>query len=370
MSVYATPESVGISQERLERVYAFLRKAVDDGSLPAAAIGIGRHGVEIEPRAFGNVRFTQGGPDAGPDTIFLVASLTKPVTVAAVMLLVERGMLSLRDRVCDLVPEFGANGKRGVHVIHLMTHTSGLPDMLPEDRELRHRHAPLGEFVERVYALPLDFEPGTRIQYQSMGINILGEIVLRVSGLPLPKFLECELFGPLGMSDTMLGTGGEKADRIAHVNVDEEMRGADWGWNTPYWWGLGAPWGGMFSTVSDLLRFCQSFLPSGRGLGSPLSEATKASMTRDQTTRMPALAVAERREQAWGLGFRLFLGHDWSYFGDVHSPGSFGHGGATGTAMWVDPVRDMACTLFTTEPAIRSVGLLGRCANLVAAAAL
>jgi CubicO group peptidase (beta-lactamase class C family) len=287
------------------------------------------------------------------------------------MLLVERGELSLDDRAAEHVPEFGNRGKEAVLVRHLMTHTSGLPDMLPENYDLRREHAPLSEFVRRVCLLPLDFEPGTQVQYQSMGIAILAEIVERISGTSLPEFMRSEIFTPLGMTDTALGYHSESAHRIAHVNVAEEMRDTDWGWNTPYWWSFGAPWGGMFSTVGDLTRWLGVFLNDGSAGGRQIfSPATVAAMTRDQTSSMPGLPRRATLEASWGLGWRRVAGGQWSsYFGDLLSPGSYGHGGSTGTAVWNDPARQMSCVLLTTEPSASSGRLLGRCSTLVSAAA-
>ncbi|MBC7235523.1 MAG: beta-lactamase family protein [Chloroflexi bacterium] len=369
MSDTSLPESIGLSTERLERAYRLLAVAVERGELPAAALLVARHGVALPARAFGRLRLDGASPAARPDTIFLVASVTKPVAVAGAMLLVERGQLTLDDPVCAHIPEFAENGKEGVLVRHLMTHTSGLPDMLPENYDLRREHAPLSEFARRVCRLALEFEPGTRIQYQSMGILILAQIAERIAGMPFPEFLRQELFAPLSMSDTSLGVGPLNTERIAHVNVPEEMRGTDWGWNTPYWWGLGAPWGGMFSTVSDIWRFLQMFLNGGRFAGvQVLGRATAEAMVRDQTGAMPELPPAERKVQSWGLGWRRFpFG---STFGDLLSPLAFGHSGATGTVVWADPARELACALFTTEPSANSRRLLGRCSNAVAAAAL
>jgi CubicO group peptidase (beta-lactamase class C family) len=368
-----SPETIDLSAARLERAYALLRDAVANGEIPGAALLVARRGVALAPRAFGRLRPEADEADGPirPDTIFLVASVTKPVTVAGLMLLVERGQLALDDPVCAHIPEFAANGKEGVRIRHLMTHTSGLPDMLPEDRSLRTQHAPLDEFARRVCALGLDFEPGTRIQYQSMGILMLAQIAQRITGLPFPRFLEQELFGPLGMVDTFLGVDVSiRIPRIAHVHVPDEMRDVNWGWNTPYWWGMGAPWGGMFSTVSDIWRFLQLFLDQGRSGGSQcLAPATVAEMIRDQTSAMPGISHAQARAQAYGLGWRRWPFHS-SYFGDLLSPASFGHGGATGTVVWADPARELACALFTTEPSAQSARLLGLCSNLVVAAAI
>ncbi len=370
-----SPETAGLSAGRLDRAYHFLDELTKSGHIPGAALLVARHGVPVTPRTFGHLYLTPDAPPVSPDTIFLVASVTKPVTATAVMLLVERGQIVLDDWVSDIIPEFGVRGKDKVRIRHLLTHTSGLPDMLPENRRLREEHQPLTEFVRRICALELDFTPGADIQYQSCGIAMLGAIVERVEGLSLPDFLRREIFLPLGMADTGLGAGGLPTGRIAHVRVGPEMEHTDWGWNTPYWWNFAAPWGGLFTTVGDMARFCQMFLNGGELNGTRiLSPATVAAMTRDQTSDMPSLTETVRYNWAWGLGWglawRYHPASGWSYFGDLCSSSTYGHGGATGTVVWVDPARELICILFTTEPKAIDTGLLGRCSNLVAAAVL
>ena len=366
------PELIGLSATRLERAYDFVRDATAQGRIPGAALQVARSGQSLEPRCYGRQYLDRDTPLIAPDTIFLIASVTKPVTVAAAMLLVERGQLSLDDQAAEYVPEFGNRGKEAVLIRHLMTHTSGLPDMLPENYDLRREHAPLAEFVRRVCQLPLDFEPGTRMQYQSMGIAILAEVVERLAGLDLPRFIRNEILEPLGMHDTALGHRPEWVHRIAHVNVAEEMRGTDWGWNTTYWWSFAAPWGGMFSTAGDLMRLLQAFLGKGSVGGQRVfSPTTVAAMTCDQTSQLPGLPREATVAQPWGLGWRRAArGQRSSHFGDLLSPGSYGHGGATGVVVWNDPARDLSCVLLTTEPSISSGRLLERCSNLVSAAAL
>jgi CubicO group peptidase (beta-lactamase class C family) len=371
MTNLSAPDMPGLIPDRLERVYQFLGNAVETGRLPSAAILIARQGIQLPVRTFGKQYLTPDSPPIQPETIFLTASVTKPVTVTAAMLLVERGKLLLDDPVASIIPEFAARDKGRVTLRHLMTHTSGLPDMLPEDRQLRAQHAPLEEFIRRICNTPLLFPPGTNIHYQSCGTAMLGAIVERIEGLSLRDFLRREIFDPLGMKDTALGAQGLDATRIPHVNVDEEMRGATWGWNTPYWHHFGAPWGGMFSTVSDIARFCQMFLNGGiLDDVRVLSPATVQAMTADQTVHMPHIPLSVRTIQSWGLGWRRQPPGEWSFWGNLLSPGSFGHGGATGTVVWADPQRQLVCALFTTQPSAMSEGLLGRCSNLVAAAAI
>ncbi len=368
---YPAPEAIGLSPERLQRAHRFLDEAVEAGKIPGAVLLVARHGTPLAAHVVGNLRLTPDSPPIRPDTIFLIASITKPVVVSAVMLLVERGLLLLDDPAAAYVPEFGNAGKEAITVRQLMTHTSGLPDMLPENEALRAEHAPLGEFVRRICALTPDFAADTNIQYQSTGIAILGELVERVSATPLRDFLRREIFEPLGMHDSALGAQGLPADRIAHVNVGAAMLETDWHWNTPYWHNFGAPWGGMFSTVTDLFRYGQAFLDSSKLGGAPVfSRATVDAMTRDQTGPLPALPSAVKHDHSYGLGWRRFPAAEWGFYGNLVSPDSFGHGGATGTVLWVDPVREMVCTLLTTEPSVNSAKLIGRCSNLVAASAL
>lgn len=371
MIEYAQPQEIGFQPERLARVYAFLQEAVAADKSPGAAIQIQRGGKALAPAAFGRMGPAADASLTQPDTIFLTASITKPVTVTAVMLLVERGDLLLDDPVCTIIPEFGNRGKEAVTVRHLMTHTSGLPDMLPENTQLRQEHRPLVEFVRRICDLRLDFTPGSNFQYQSCGTAMLGAIVERITGMALPAFLHQEFFAPLSMKDTALGVQQLPQARIAHVNVGPDMLGTDWGWNTPYWWNFAAPWGGMFSTVHDISRFGQIFLNGGELEGVRLlSPATIQAMTSDQTSANPTIPADVRAQQAWGLGWRRMPTSTWSYGGNLMTPGSFGHGGATGTVVWVDPARQLVCALFTNEPAVKSEGLLGRVSNLVMAAAI
>ena len=356
---------------RLDRAYSFLEECVQTDKIPGAAVLVARYGTPVKTRCFGRMYLYPDSPSVQPDTIFQVASVTKPVTVTAAMLLVERGKLLLDQTVASVIPEFGNQGKENIQIRHLVTHTSGLPDHLPENIALRKQHAPLKEFVRRICDLKPDFTPGTDIQYQSCGMAILGEIIERVEGTSLPDFLRREVFEPLGMKDTALGTQRLPEERIARVNVREELQEADWWWNSPYWWHFGAPWGGMFSTVGDIFRFCQMFLNGGELDGvRVLSPTTVQAMTADQIALMPTISQSKKRGRRWGLGWRLPPARGWSYLGDKLSPGSYGHGGDTGAVAWVDPGREMVFALFTNQPSASSEKLLGRCSNLVAIATL
>lgn len=281
-----------------------------------------------------------------PDDVFLVASVTKPVTALASMQLVESGLLSLGEPVCEWIPELSGAGKERIQLLHLLTHTSGLPDMLPENVSLRQRHAPLADFVSGTCRCGMLFAPGQRVNYQSMGTLLVGELVERVTGRPLRDLFGEHICRPLGMDSTSLGIRPDLEERSAEVCLPAEQEGTNWHWNSDYWRGLGAPWGGLFSTVDDLLRLLVTFLKDGRWTASAslLGAPTARAMVADQTASLPSLPESDRRTRRWGLGWRL---GDW---GELASPRAFSHAGATGTLVGADPDTGLACAIFTTRP--------------------
>ena len=276
----------------------------------------------------GRQRAAKDAPALRKDALFLIASITKPLTATAIMMLLERGRLTLDNRVVEYVPAFAANGKRDVLIRHLLTHTSGLPDMLPDNEKLRRAHRPLAAFVEGTCALPLLFPPGTRVNYQSMGIAVLAEIVHQIAGVALSDFLAKEVFGPLEMNDTMLGVQGARRSAWPGRAVPAALEKEDWNWNSPYWLGFGAPWGGLLTTPSDFASFCQMMLQGGElGKTRILSPASVRAMTTNQLAAMPRVPEEERRCRPWGLGWRLnWPGHS-SNFGDLTGPRVYGHWG-------------------------------------------
>lgn len=365
----AKPEEIGFVPSRLQCVQDLLEHWVQTDKIPAAGLCVGRKGKMLEPRFVGRQRPERDAPPLRDDALFLVASITKPLTVTAVVMLVERGELALEDKVAAYVPKFAQNGKGEVQIRHLMTHTSGLPDMLPNNDALRASHKPLPAFIEDICRLPLLFPPGTRVSYQSMGTAMLAEVVHQVTGVTLRDFLRKEIFVPLGMTDTSLGWQPEKKERIAAVRVSPVQQKTDWNWNTPYWLGFGAPWGGLITSPADFPRFCQLMLNGGVLGGTRLlSPAAVRAMTSNQLSGMPQLPEEERRCRPWGLGWRLnWPGHS-ANFGDLLGPRTFGHWGATGTLCWMDPDADAFCILFTTQPQGDEGRFLARISNVVAAA--
>ncbi|NLD72322.1 MAG: beta-lactamase family protein [Chloroflexi bacterium] len=354
---------------RLQRAMRLLEAEVQADRVCAAnrvsaATAIYCAGTLEHLQAMGAPGWPERDEPLAEDAIFLIASLTKPVVCAGVMLLVQEGLLSLDEPVADLLPGFGAHGKEAITVRHLMTHTSGLPDQLEDNVALRTRHAPLADFSRAVYGLEPLFPAGTRVRYQSMGILMLQEIAERLTGQRLRDWLRERLFIPLGMRDTTLGLPADGMARTVYAHASgDPLYGneqTDWGWNSAYWRDLGAPWGGLHATARDLGVFLSHILGEAAG---PLSAAARRAMVRDQTAALPDLPSHERLADRWGLGFRLGA----RAYGDLVSPQTFGHTGATGTLFWADPESRVACVLLTNRPDA-SRTLFSRYSNAVAAA--
>lgn len=341
-----TPREAGLDPDRLDNAYGLLERWAAEGSVRGSAVAVARRGVLLESRGFGVRRNAAGSGDMPADGVFLVASVTKPVTATSLMILVERGLVALQDTVTQYEPAFTGGGREAIRLLHLLTHTSGLPDMLPENTALRQQHAPLPAFVERVCRTPLLFPAGQRISYQSMGTLMAAHVVETVSGMPLRDFYEQEICRPLRMASTALGIRDELEPRSAYVDIPRSQEDTDWHWNTDYWRRLGAPWGGMFSSAEDLVVLLQTFLNGGcYGDARILGSSTAAAMVRDQTSGMATLEEDARRAQTWGLGWRL---SGWT--AELGRPGTFGHSGATGTLVGADPHDELAWAIFTTQP--------------------
>ncbi len=362
-----------IDQDRWKAAVAVATEWCAADRLPALAMMLTVGDETAGPVVLGRQRVEQPGP-VRPDAIFLLASITKPIVAMGVMRLVERGLVALDDRVEEVIPEFGRLKAHQVTLRNLLTHTSGLPDMLPENLELRAAKAPLERFVEGACRVELGFPPGRGVQYQSVGFALLGEVIRRVSGHTAARFLHGEFFGPLGLVDTALGAPDEwftgptpKVDRIAEIRVPDEMRDKDWNWNGKYWRQLGVPWGGLLTTPAELGKLAKAMRagPGGAGL---LSDASIAAMTRNQLACLPEVPEVERRCRPWGLGWRLNWPGQSANFGDLLGPNTYGHWGATGTLMWIDPDRDATCVILTTQPQEPRGSLMARLSNMLAGA--
>ena len=320
------------SDSIMQNAFQIIQTQIDNGTLNHAVLRV-QKGSEVTEKTFGRAK---------PDSMFLLGSITKPLTAAAVMVLVDRGEVKLSDAAVKYLPEFNEGARKDITVEQLLTHTSGLPDQLENNNALRARHAPLAEFVRGSMTTPLLFAPGTQYHYQSMGILLAAEIVERVAKMPLPKFLQEHVFTPLGMKRCVLGLGVfSKADMVPMQTerAAPEAGGGDpnareWDWNSDYWRNLAAPWGGAHSTAADISTFLRSFMHRE---GEALHEATARLMITDHTPKLEAHR---------GLGFMVGP----TGLGKGCSDRAFGHSGSTGTLAWADPATDTSFVLLTSLP--------------------
>lgn len=282
------------------------------------------------------------------DALFWIASMSKPITACAVMILRDEGKLSVDDPVAKYLPELAGlktgDGRSGALTLkHLLTHTSGLSE--PTEQEALASRT-LAELMPHIADKPLRFLPGERWQYSQAGINALGRIAEVVSGKPLPVFLKERIFDPLGMKDTTFYPDAGQQARLAksYRRVDghlEETRV-----KSVYDWTLGndrypAANGGLYSTAADYGRFCRMLLNRGTLDGTRiLSPEAVAAMSSIQSGDLKTGFVDG---MAWGLGCGVV--RQPQGVTAMLSPGTFGHGGAYGTQAWIDPVRHVAYVL-------------------------
>jgi beta-lactamase class C len=318
--------ALALRQGKLDEAVSLIQNQTKSGEVAAASLHV-QSGKDILHRAFGKAE--------NPDAVFLLASITKPMTCTAVMRLADRKELSIDDPVRKYLPEFFDGDRDRVLIRHLLTHTSGLPDMLPENEDLRRKHATLKHFVAATCRTPLLFPPGTKVQYQSMGILLAAEIAERITKRPLPVYLRDEVFKPLGMRHTTLGLGGRKISDTVPSQVTDDP---EWNWNSTYWRNLGAPWGGALAPASDVTRFLRYFV---KPEASVLKPETAAKMITNQNAGM---------NQPYGIGWAV----GGTRFGKACSAKTYGHGGSTGTLCWLDPEKDLSFVLLTTKPAAQS----------------
>ncbi len=327
-------------EARLARVGVLVREAIDAGQLPGAVVLVGRGDEVVYFEAFGDRALVPAREQLTRDTIFDLASLTKVVaTTTSVMQLVEAGQIRLTDRVGTFIPEFSRYGKEGVTIRHLLTHMSGLrPDL-----DLADEFEGYDEAIHRATEEVLLAPPGREFVYSDINFFLLGEIVARVSGLPLDQYVRERIFVPLGMVDTMFNPPVDVVPRIAPTEACPPL---GWPCNGPSSvmlrgtvhdptarrMGGVAGHAGLFSTAHDLAIFCRMLLGRGAVGGTRLlAPLTVAKMT--------TVATPQHERNRRGLGWDIDSVFA-SNRGELLPVGSFGHTGFTGTSLWLDPTTD------------------------------
>ena len=314
------------SAEKQTAMDVAITEAIAEGKCPGGVLWV-EHGGRSYHKAFGKRAVVPADEVMTEDTIFDAASLTKVVACTpAVMLLVERGQLSLEDRVAKYLPEFTGGGKEDVTIRQLITHVSGLrPDI-----SLKPDWSGYDEAIKLACAENLATKPGEKLAYSDTGPILLGEIVRRVTGKPLDQFLQSELYGPLGMKDTGFNPPKEKLGRIAPTEVENgtPVRGVVHDPRSRRMGGV-AGHAGLFFTASDLARYARMLLNLGELDGVRIFKPETVKL---MTSMQTPPNVNGRRGIGWDI--------DTSYSGprgEVFPLGSYGHTGWTGTSIWIDP---------------------------------
>ena len=374
-----TPEEIGFSSTRLNRIGPAIQGHIDQGHLPGAITLVARHGKVAHFECYGMMDI-EADKSMQPDTIFRIYSMTKPITSVALMMLYEEGRFTLDDPVSRFIPEFSdlkvfvrptetgvelSDLDREITVLDLFTHTAGLGYGAPI---LSHQDSPveamyrkegiwdqrllilrisLREMIQKLVGLPLVNQPGSDWHY-SAAHDVIGYLVGVLSGMPFDSFLEERIFKPLGMDDTGFYVPREKLDRFAALYERTEAGGfrlVDAPSTSPYAAPDYHPSGGvgLVSTASDYLRFAQMLLNGGELNGNRLLTGETLDMM--ARTHLPdELSPIHFGPDPWpGMGYGLGFGvhRNTAKAGVPVSDGTFGWIGWGGTGFWIDPRKGL-----------------------------
>jgi serine-type D-Ala-D-Ala carboxypeptidase len=329
---------ISIDATRLQHAVAAAEAAVQTGGYPSAVLVVANAETTILTHA---VSHPERAP-AALDSIFLLASITKPIVATAIMRLVEQGRLLLSDPVVQYIPEFETFGKGRVTTWHLLTHTSGLDESSWWRELMFERRASADELVRMACRCALRFDPGTRFEYNTLAFVILGELITRLSGLPYLEYLNQHIFGPLGMRDTSFAPSTAQQSRAMLVYISPTEPEGEQG--IGYFNSLAAPGGGLWSTAADLVAFGQALLRGGRFADYHLlSPAAIEVMTRLHTAGL--IDNFQQRPAYYGLGW----GKPGPDGATLAAPCAYRHGGATGTVLHIDPEWDLVFVFLTNQ---------------------
>ena len=380
----ATPESVGLSSERLQRLRAVMQQLVDGGRVSGIVTYVARNGRTAHLEAFGKADVEAGRP-MQKDTIFRIASQTKALTSVALMMLVEEGKVGLADPVSRFIPAFARTtvavppppgavagspvavvpANRPITIRDLLTHTAGISYGFGPAQDqwqaagiqgwyFADRSEPVAAVVERMAGLPMDAQPGEKFVY-GYNTDILGVVVEKVSGLTLAEFFQKRITGPLGLADTQFYLPAAQKDRLAAVYAakDGKIERA-----TDPKFGQGhyvegprvafAGGAGLLSTARDYGRFLQALLNGGEIDGVRLlSPSTVELMTTNHVGSRLAEAWEDRPGLGFGLGLEMVEDLGQAGLHGHRSVGAFGWGGAYHTTYWVDPKEKLVALVMT-----------------------
>mgnify|MGYP003769161225 CR=1 FL=1 len=339
MLEFAKPEDLGLDAGRLARAEQIVIDGIEKGEYTAGVYLVARHGRIAAQGAFGR-HGGEDAPEAKMDSIFDMASMTKPVaTATSLMMLVERGMLHLNQPVTDFFPERKLPHLSNVTIKQLLTHTSGLPAWCDLFSKVGTRESA----IEQLFQISLEAVPGTRYAYSCMGYITLGLVIEQITGIPLERFAAENVFNPLGMKDSGYNPSLDLCDRIVPTSNsrgrDYCLRGEVHDENAHAMGGNSGN-AGLFSTAPDIAIYSQMMLNGGEYGGvrllSPLSVKRMISNQID-----PSIG-------GQGLGY-FTRPNEMTPAADLFSAWAAGHTGFTGTSFLLDPEYDIFVILLTNR---------------------
>ena len=343
-------------QEALGQIDGWVEEGVVRGA-SAAVVYDGR----VVASHYAGLASDQQAVDA--TTQFALASVSKPISAAAIMHAVQTGDLALDAPMSHLVPEASEVVdpldpdvlppiealRDRITLRQLLSHTSGLPENVGVKR-IRMRDEPtLDDIVDAMCGAPLQSAPGEVLRYSNVGIGIAGRALERAGGQSAHASIRQHVLAPMNLTSLLLTPGPIDADHIAWVDDAAAAGTPVESYNSAYWRGLGITWGGYYATPLDIARFAASFFP---GAESPLNEDTRAEMIVDQTGGVPGgvgSAGIHWNRGAWGLGWEVAADKRNHWTGSLRSPRTFSHWGQSGTLVWADPDRSLVLAVFANR---------------------
>ena len=384
----ATPESAGMSPDRLAEATRALQAHVNRSNIAGVVAAVARHGRVVYFEALGQ-RDRETGDAMARDDLFRLYSMTRPITSTAVMMLCEEGRFQLDDPIRQYLPQFAdqrvfvdagapdlarTRPREGdITVRNLLTHTSGIgsrSSAIYRAEQVRLRSITLPQLVDNAARVPLFEDPGTRFRY-GVSTTILGRLVEVWSGQPFEEFLAERLFGPLGMTDTVFWADGERTDRLTTVYRLDDGSGELYPWaieEVPFTERPALIEGGvgLLSTVMDYLRFSQMFLNGGTLDGVRVLEPeTVALMTRNHVPDavMPLSRSGYMAGSGWGLGFNVVL--DAGRYSFPVGDGEYWWDGSSGTRFSIDPEHGLITVIMAAVSPSRGGGFREEFKDLV-----
>ena len=337
-------------------------KRIDDwvaeGVVPGASVAVAHRGELVAHRHAGEAR---PGVPVSDATLFGLASLSKPITVATVMTLVDRGLFDLDIPVSEVLPEFGADvdplhstamleaQRDDITFRQLLAHTSGLPENIAPELFDATKHPSRDEQIDMMLRTPLTSAPGERLRYSNLGTGIATRAAEVVSGENFLTLVRKSVLEPMELHDILIQPEGDDIARIVELK-DPAYPGTDHeSYNSEWWRQTAIPWGGYYGTAGEMLRFTTSFLP---GRNSILSDASRIEMTTDQVNGVEGGVESMRavwNPGFWGIGWEIKGTKPRHWTGNLTSGNTWDHWGFAGVLAWADPDRELAATVFANR---------------------